>query len=264
MDAEQMRKALRALGPNGKRAIIDPLAAIAPRILPQYGITTPLRLAHFWAQASHECHGFRTMHEYWGPTPAQLRYEGRKDLGNTVPGDGYRFRGRGIFQLTGRANYAEMSKKLGVDLIANPDAAAEPETALRIACEYWKSRKLNALADGNNIEAISRRINGGLNGFADRKANYVIAWRVFGNGDGLPTPGKTMAQSREGNAAVATGLGAGAAAANEALRTAKETADHLSGISGLLTNPSFVILALVVIACGAIWYWRRQRMQEDA
>jgi putative chitinase len=263
LDQEAFFAALRALGPHGNRATVNALAEAAPRILPQYGITTPLRLAHFWAQASHECAGFRTMFEYWGPTAAQLRYEGRKDLGNTQGGDGYRFRGRGIFQLTGRANYADMSRKLGIDLVANPEKAAEPDMALRIACEYWKSRGLNALADKNDIVSITKRINGGTNGLVDRRANYVIAWRLFGHGDGLPTTGRSMVQSREGNAAALAGAGAGLAAANEAARTAKETADNVSSFRDLLTDPTFVVLALVVIACCAIWYFRRQRLLEE-
>jgi putative chitinase len=264
MNTEQFRKALRALGPNGKRAIIDAVADAAVDTLPKYGITTPLRLAHFWAQMSHECAGFRTLHEYWGPTPAQKRYEGRKDLGNTQPGDGYRFRGRGIIQLTGRANYAAMSKTLKVDLIANPELAADAAIAIRVACDYWKSRRLNALADKNDIVAITKKINGGTNGLADRKANYVVAWRIFGKGDSLPKTGRTMAQSKEGNTAAIAGAGAALAAGNEAARTVKETADNVSGISGLLTDPTFIVLALVVFACGAIWYFRRQRLQEEA
>jgi putative chitinase len=71
-----------------------------------FDITTPLRIAHFMAQATHETGGFKFLHELWGPTPAQQRYEGRLDLGNTSKGDGYLYRGRGVFQLTGRGNYA--------------------------------------------------------------------------------------------------------------------------------------------------------------
>jgi putative chitinase len=258
-----MRKALQALGPNGRRSIIDPVADAAVDVLPQYGITTPLRLAHFWAQMSHECAGFRTLHEYWGPTDAQRRYEGRKDLGNTQPGDGYRFRGRGIIQLTGRANYVTFGKRIGLDLVNNPDVAADPKTALRVACEYWRSRSLNALADKNDIVAITRKINGGLNGLADRRANYVIAWRVFGKGDGLPKPGRKVTESKEANTAALAGAGAALAAGNEAARTVKETADNVSSFRDLLADPTFIILAVIVLACGAIWYWRRQRLQED-
>jgi lysozyme len=79
-----------------------------------------------------------------------------------------------------------------------------------------------------------------------------------------PTPTKTMAQSKEGNTAAIAGAGAALAAGNEAARTVKDTADNVSGISGLLTDPTFIVLALVVLACGAIWYFRRQRLQEEA
>jgi lysozyme len=78
-----------------------------------------------------------------------------------------------------------------------------------------------------------------------------------------PTPKKTMVASKEGNAAAITGAGAGLAAANEAARTVKETADNVSGFRELLTDPTFIVLTLVVIACGAIWFWRRQRLQEE-
>ena len=79
-----------------------------------------------------------------------------------------------------------------------------------------------------------------------------------------PKPTKTMAQSKEGNTAAIAGAGAALAAGNEAARTVKETADNVSGISGLLTDSTFIVLALVVLACGAIWYFRRQRLQEEA
>ena len=78
-----------------------------------------------------------------------------------------------------------------------------------------------------------------------------------------PQPTKTMAQSKEGNTAAIAGAGAALAAGNEVARTVKDTADNVSGISGLLTDPTFIVLALVVLACGAIWYFRRQRLQEE-
>jgi putative chitinase len=247
---------LQALGPNGKAATIKALAHAAPTILAQYEINTPLRMAHFWAQASHECAGFRTMFEIWGPTKAQARYEGRRDLGNVTPGDGHRFRGRGIFQLTGRANYAAMSKALGLDLVAQPDLAAKPENALRIACEYWRTRGLNKLADVNDLEAITRKINGGLNGLADRRANFIIAWRLWGDNDARPAPAKTIAKSREANAAIVAG-GASAAAA------AAEIIPHVATLSEALGRPAVLALIVAAIACAAIWFWRKQRLDAE-
>ena len=250
---------LKVLGPKGNPKTIKLLADCAEEIMAEYEINTPLRVSHFWAQAAHECAGFRTMHEYWKPTPAQCRYEGRKDLGNVQPGDGYLFRGRGIFQLTGRANYETMGKKLGLDLVNNPDLAAQPEVALRIACEYWKSRKLNAMADKNDIEGITKKINGGLNGLSDRKAKFNLAWEAFADNFEKPKPAKTIMTSKEGNAAVVAG-GAGAiAVAQEVIPLVKEGGSILSALS-----PSVLGLVVIVVAAAAIWYWRKQRLDADA
>lgn len=136
--------------------------------LPEYGINTGLRLAHFLGQAAHESGGFRWMEEIWGPTDAQRRYEGRRDLGNTQPGDGRRYAGRGIFQLTGRANYRAAGRRIDRDLEGHPELAAEPAISVQIAADYWVSRGLSALADRDDLQAITRKINGGSNGIADR------------------------------------------------------------------------------------------------
>jgi putative chitinase len=265
---------LRALGPNGKKKFIDAIAAVADEVLSEYDIDTPLRVSHFWAQASHECAGFKTMHEYWGPTKAQLGYEGRKDLGNIQPGDGYRFRGRGIFQLTGRHNYAAMSKKIGIDLLANPELAADPKTALRIACEYWKSRGLNKWADANDIKAITKRINGGFNGLADRKANFVIAWRIWGGGVDRPAP-KPLTKSTEmaAGGAAATGgtIGVGAAfeVGKEAARNAqdvKEAVNDAGTMVGFDGSMALLVGAFLIFALGVgyllVKRYRRNRTEE--
>lgn len=130
------------------------------------------RLANFIGQAAHESGGFRYMREIWGPTPAQRRYEGRADLGNVKPGDGHRYMGRGIFQLTGRANYGSMGARLNLDLEGNPSLAETPDVAVLTALEYWHSRNLSALADEGREDTITRRINGGENGIQDRR-RYV-------------------------------------------------------------------------------------------
>lgn len=145
------------------------LGRAAARHFPTFGITTPPRLAHFIAQAAHETMAFRFFTEIGGPTYC-ARYEGRADLGNTQPGDGYRFKGRGIFQLTGRANYARFGARLGLDLVAQPDKAADPEVSLHIACLYWQDRRINPLADADDVAAVTRKINGGRNGLAERAA----------------------------------------------------------------------------------------------
>lgn len=141
-------------------------------------INTPLEVVHFLAQAGHETAGFRYLVELGGPTYCS-RYDGRADLGNCDAGDGYRFRGRGIFQLTGRTNYAEMGRKLGADLVGLPNLAATPDLAIRTALEFWRSRGLAALAAADQVEAITRRINGGTNGLADRQDRLAKLKALF-------------------------------------------------------------------------------------
>ena len=170
----------------GARDTAAAFGQAAATYFPQYGITTPLRVAHFLAQAAHETMGFRYLKELWGPTPAQKGYEGRADLGNCVPGDGFKFRGRGIFQCTGRDNYQRYGQRLGLDLACNPDLAAQPETSLRIACLYWADHRLNDYADADNVLGVSNGINRGNpasikepNGYSDRKAQLAKAKKVL-------------------------------------------------------------------------------------
>lgn len=141
-----------------------------------YGILdNPLRMAHFMAQVAHESGGFRYMEEIWGPTPAQKKYEGRVDLDNTQPGDGFRYKGRGPLQATGRANYRLYGRTLGVDFENHPEVVALPSLGLLVACSFWDMRGLNELADADDVLAITRRVNGGTNGLAERKAYLAKA-----------------------------------------------------------------------------------------
>ena len=173
---------LRTLAPGGRPDIIDAVAT-GEAVLEAYAITTPSRLCHFLAQIAHESDGFRTTEEY----ASGSAYEGRRDLGNTRTGDGNRYKGRGLIQLTGRANYRAYGTRLGLDLEASPARAAEPELSLRIACEYWKAKGLNALADRDDITAITRKINGGTNGLADRK-KYLAKARTLWGAAPIETP----------------------------------------------------------------------------
>lgn len=134
-----------------------------------------LRLAHFLAQSGHETLSFTRMVEIWGPTAAQRGYEGRKDLGNTRAGDGYRYRGRGVLQVTGRDNYRRFGGMIGVDLESQPDRAAEPAIAMALGGAYWTSRRINAAADRDDVEAVTRLINGGVNGLDDRRQRLARA-----------------------------------------------------------------------------------------
>lgn len=169
---------LRRLAPSGRPAIIDGLAAVfAPHALAA-GVTTRLRICHFLAQAAHETDGLRTLEEYGGPAYF-ARYDGRRNLGNTVAGDGARFHGRGVFQLTGRANYRRFGALIGVDLEREPERAKEPDISLRVAMAYWRERGCNAAADADDVAAVTKRINGGRNGLGRRTRLLALAKTIW-------------------------------------------------------------------------------------
>lgn len=141
----------------------------------EFGIDSPARQAAFLAQVGHESGQLRYVREL----ASGAAYEGRRDLGNVVAGDGVRYKGRGLIQITGRANYKECGRALGLDLVANPELLEEPLNACRSAAWFWSSRGLNALADEGDQRAITRRINGGYNGLDDRLALFAVAERVL-------------------------------------------------------------------------------------
>lgn len=167
--------------PAAKRADYLPFIQQA---MQEFEITKYLREAAFLAQLAHESGELRYMEEI----ASGAAYEGRKDLGNTQPGDGTRYKGRGPIQLTGRANYQKYGALLGLDLINNPTIAATKEVGFRIAGLYWQLNGLNQLADQQRFEAITRCINGGLNGQADRVMYYNRAKRVLNQDDGAAAP----------------------------------------------------------------------------
>ena len=169
---------LRRLVPSGRPAIMAPIAESFDRQAPRYDITTRLRICHFLAQAAHESDGFRTLTEYGGPTYFK-RYDGRRDLGNTMPGDGARYHGRGIFQLTGRFNYRRFGALLGIDLEAEPDRAMEPAISLAIAFAYWREREINVAADSDDVARVTKLINGGRTGLADRTRLVAAAKGIW-------------------------------------------------------------------------------------
>jgi putative chitinase len=172
---------LHTLAPTARAWIVTALATSFAPVAAPYGILkSPRRLCHFLAQAAHESSGFRTLEEFGGESYWR-RYEGRTDLGNIQAGDGVLFHGRGIFQLTGRANYRSMGGRISVDLETDPHLAAEADVSLHTACEYWKTRRLEALADSNDIQELTRRINGGFNGLAERQTYFRRAWSIWGD-----------------------------------------------------------------------------------
>ena len=144
-----------------------------------YQIIGTTRIAAFIAQIGHESGQLKYVKEIWGPTAAQTRYEGCADLGNTQPGDGSKFRGRGLIQITGRANYKACGEALGLDLIHQPELLEKPQHACMSAAWFWASRGLNTTADAGQFDKITQRINGGQNGAADRQALYARALKVL-------------------------------------------------------------------------------------
>jgi putative chitinase len=150
-------------------------------------ITTPARLAAFLAQAAHESGELRLLREIWGPTALQRRYEPPSpkaaELGNTHPGDGFRYRGGGLFQLTGRANYRHAGERTGLPLEEDPDTIEELRPACITAVDFWETRRLTPLADLETIDgfrAITRRINGGVTSLPLREAYHAVARAVLG------------------------------------------------------------------------------------
>lgn len=161
--------------------IVGDISGVFAPTLDSYNINTKMRIAHFMGQVTHECAGFRTTEEF----ASGAAYEGREDLGNIHAGDGKRYKGRGLIQLTGRANYRKIGEALDLPLEDNPEIAAEPVTSLKIACEYWKTRNINAAADGDDLIKATKLVNGGLNGLDDRRKYLQKAKTALANIEGI-------------------------------------------------------------------------------
>ena len=138
----------------------------------KYEINTDARVATFLAQVGHESGRLQFVREIWGPDKCawQAKYEGNASLGNTQPGDGFKFRGRGLIQITGRYNYAACGTDLNLPLIDHPELLETPQNAALSAGWFWNLKKLNQYADDDDFETMTRRINGGLNGLDDRQS----------------------------------------------------------------------------------------------
>ncbi|WP_374981736.1 glycoside hydrolase family 19 protein [Pseudomonas solani] len=181
--------------------------SVLEQALPRFSVTTPTRQSAFLAQCAHESAGFSRFAENLNYSAAGLAatwpgrfrgadgqpnalalayqrrpavianyvYANRMGNGDEESGDGWRFRGRGLLQITGRGMYQRCGEALGLPLLEQPDLLLQPEQALLSAAWFWQSNGLNALADAGDFEAITRRINGGLNGLAERKALWLKA-----------------------------------------------------------------------------------------
>ena len=151
--------------------------------MPLYEINTEERTAAFLAQIGHESGQLF----YTEEIASGKAYEGRRDLGNTQKGDGTKFKGRGLIQITGRANYQKLTNEMrglpmGVDFVDEPDLLKKPEYATRSACWWWHNRGLNELADSdteNSFKQITRIINGGYNGYTDRYKIWERAKQIL-------------------------------------------------------------------------------------
>lgn len=165
-------------------AIIPELSAERAQLLLPYlnaamseaEINTPKRQAAFIAQVAHESGGLQWFQEF----ASGAAYEGRKDLGNTKKGDGKRYKGRGPIQLTGRVNYHDAGEALGLDLEGDPDSVATPEVGFRAAAWFWNSKDLNSLADADDFDGITYRVNGGYRGKKSRDAYHARALGQLG------------------------------------------------------------------------------------
>lgn len=155
---------------------VDPFYVHLQLFMPIYCIDTPLRQAAFLAQIAHESGRFI----YTEEIASGKAYEGRTDLGNTHPGDGKKYKGRGLIQLTGRSNYREFSKHTGIDFIASPELVSTPQYAVQSACWFWQESGLNELADLGEMRKITKIINGAYNGLEQRNAFYEELCQAYG------------------------------------------------------------------------------------
>ena len=170
-DTTTPTKAMAALLAYVAKRPQSPMMAFAPYIPQDIS-------GHFIGQALHETEGLRFCKELWGPTPAQLAYEGRRDLGNTEPGDGLKYRGRGIFMVTGRWGYEHMGKLLNLPLVDHPELLEMPDHAVASALAFWDEHGLSGIKGDIPVacEMITRRINGGSVGLDDR---LMLTQRAF-------------------------------------------------------------------------------------
>ncbi len=185
----------KAIVPDVNWSYAQQYVSFFDTVLPKYNIDTPLRQAHFLAQVAHESGGFKFVKEnlnysakalygvfrkyfpsldaanLYARKPEKIAnkvYANRLGNGPESSGEGYKYRGRGLIQLTGKANYTSFSGSAGIDAVANPDQVASPEFALASACWYWQSRKINQYADADDIHMVTKRVNGGYNGLESR------------------------------------------------------------------------------------------------
>lgn len=179
LTAEKLKK----IFPNAGKEKIETYLSCFLKEFPRYGLSTPRRVAAFLGQIGVESGELKWDEELpskWNKVdpkdknePTGTLYEGRKaTLGNYVPGDGPKFIGRGIIQITGRANYTNYGGKIGIDLVKNPEKAKEPLIATQIALEYWVSKNCNAQADAWRIDKVTELVNGKAKLHLDKRVEF--------------------------------------------------------------------------------------------
>ena len=174
----ELKEAIKKAAPYVTPENLSKYVPLLGELMPKYGIDKPLRQRHFLAQLLQESGQFRYVIEI----ASGQAYEGRKDLGNTQAGDGIKFKGRGLIQITGRSNYGKVSQALFGDerLLDTPELLEQPRFAVESACWFWKVNNLNNWADQDEITMITRRINGGLNGLAERQKYFAALQTMMG------------------------------------------------------------------------------------
>ena len=171
MTPETLLKIMPGAGPRAS-VYADPLT----KAMDEFSISTPKRQAAFLAQVCHESGSLR----YTEEIASGSAYEGRVDLGNTQAGDGIKYKGRGLIQLTGRANYIRCGDALGINLVESPSRLAEVALACQSAGWFWWSNRLNEEADRDRFGMLTKLINGGYNGLDDRILHWLRARKVLG------------------------------------------------------------------------------------
>ncbi len=166
---------LQTIMPNATASKLEMFISPINDTLVKYDINTPIRIQSFLAQIAHESGQLL----YTRELASGRAYEGRKDLGNIMPGDGVRFKGRGLIQITGRSNYELLSHDLGIDFITNPELLEGPVYATDSAGWFWKRNNLNKIADSGDFQKLTRRINGGINGIEERQKFFNLAKEVI-------------------------------------------------------------------------------------
>ncbi len=176
---------LKAIMPNASSSDITTYVKPLNRVLHDFNLATTVRACAFIAQIAHESGSLRYKEEI----ASGQAYEVRRDLGNTQPGDGKRYKGRGLIQLTGRANYRQCGQALDLPLEQNPELVVkDPYTNAAVAAWYWQSRNINDAADSGDFQKVTRLINGGLNGYSDRVQYWERAKKVFSSGGVVAAP----------------------------------------------------------------------------